>query len=319
MSFLAFLSGHLDVATRLRLRDQPHTAEHQDDRQRMRGLQDADAHQQRGSHGNNGLHVVVDRDDGRAQRALSDHGQDIAEERSDAHDVGHLPPRLGRYGLGQHLRHMAERERQQHQRCPREHVLVDGEHVVPTDERIEQRQVQREGELGKEAEEVAPDVAHLVAGVSGRGQDEDERSAATHQHARRLLPRDGLLQDNGCQQHGEDGHRRGDDARIDGRRDAQSDGVATLVAHQSEESGTDEHQLVAQRNVLLGRKQRGQPEQQTGTHHAEGDHGDAVEAVRHGILAHRSHQSPSGTGSEHAQMGYQCFVVFHHSIFNYKR
>ena len=86
-------------------------------------------------------------------------------------------------GLADDVADMAEGEGQQHQRGPREHVFVDGEHVVAAYQRIEQRQVECKRELRKQAEQVAADVAHLVAGSRCRRQDEYQRSAAAHEHA----------------------------------------------------------------------------------------------------------------------------------------
>jgi len=54
-----------------------------------------------------------------------------------------------------------------------------------------------------------------------------------------------------------------------------------------------------------------EPEEQTAAHHTEGDHVDTVDAVGHGILAQRGHQSPEGAGHEHAKMGYEGAVLFH--------
>ena len=206
---------------------------------------------------------------------------------------------------------MAEGERQQDERSPREHILVDGEHVVAPDERIEQRQVEGKRELREQTQQVAANVAHLAVGMSRRGQDQHQRAAASHQHAQRLLARDGLLQNQCRQDHGEDRHRRRHDGGIDGRRDAESQRIAALVAHQSEHRSPDEHQLVAPRHMLLGGDEACQQKQQTGPHHAERHHRDAVEAMRHGVLAHRSHQAPSGAGPKHTQMRYERFIFLH--------
>ena len=96
----------------------------------MGGLQNADAHQQRGGDGDDRLDVVVDGDDRWTQRTLTYHREDVAEEGADAHDIGHFQPGLRGNRADKDGADVAEREGQQHERSPREHILVDGEGVI---------------------------------------------------------------------------------------------------------------------------------------------------------------------------------------------
>lgn len=110
----------------------------------MGRLQDANSHQQRGSNGDDGLHVVIDGDYRRAQRSLANHREDIADECADTDDIAYLPPSLHGDRLSHNFADVGKRERQQYQRSPREHVFVDCKYIVAPDERIEERQIESE-------------------------------------------------------------------------------------------------------------------------------------------------------------------------------
>jgi hypothetical protein len=128
---------------------------------------------------------------------------------------------------------------------------------------------------------------------------------------RPLAQRDGLTEDEEREHHGEDGHGGGDDAGIDGRGEAQSYGVETLVTHDAQYGRPGKEQDVAHRHMLSLGKERGHPEQQGGTCHTERHQRDAVDAMCHGILAQGCHEPPDGLGREHAGMGHQWFIVVH--------
>ena len=154
-----------------------------------------------------------------------------------------------------------------------------------------------------DAHQVATYVAHL--GVAGRHarQDEDDGACATNGHTARLLPCDGFAEDEKREHHGEDGHRGGDDAGVDGRGDAQADGEQTLVENHSQQGRATKQQHVAHGNMLAFGKLRSHPEQQGGTHHAKTNHRQTVDAVVHGVFAHWRHQSPHGLSGKHAEVG----------------
>ena len=67
-------------------------------------------------------------------------------------------------------------ERQDHDRCPGEHPLVDGEERILSHQGLEERQIERKRQLCSHAEQVAPDVSHL--GISRRGTCHDDAPAS---------------------------------------------------------------------------------------------------------------------------------------------
>ena len=282
----------------------------------MRWFEDANTHQQRGGDRDDGLYVIIDRDHRWTQGSLTNHREDIAQERADTDDISHFPPGFGGDGLRHHLSDMQEGKGQQHQRSPREHILIDRKDVVSSYQRIEERQIECKRELCKQTEQVASDVANLAIRMGSTRQNQYQRTAATHHHTQCLLTRDRLFQDQGRQQHRKNRHRGGDNRGVDGRGDAQTDGVATLVTKESEDSCSYEHQFVATRHFFLGSKARGYPEQQTGSHHSEGNHCNAIDAMRHCIFADRRHQAPASTRSEHREVGYQrtIFILSFHTF-----
>ena len=69
--------------------------------------------------------------------------------------------------------------------------------------------------------------------------------------------------------------------------------------------------------LFLG-EERGEPEENGATQYAEAHQVDAVDAVKHGILAYGSHQSPECAGTEEAQVGDKRSFVIHFSLFLFK-
>ncbi len=196
------------------------------------------------------------------------------------------------------------------------HPFVDRKHRIALYQWIEHRQIERERQLRKHAEEVAPDVSHLGIGGRGTGEDKHQRSTESHEHASRLLGGDRLLENDGRKDHRKDRHRRGDDAGVDGRSDAQSDGVTTLVEHKTEETRETEFQDVTYRRLLTLYEERSNPEEHGSSSDTKGDHVDTRESMCHGILAYGSHQTPKSACQKHAEMSQKRLFVIHLSIYS---
>ena len=74
----------------------------------------------------------------------------------------------------------------------------------------------------------------------------EQQGAQTATHdAAYFLPRNGFVQDDGRQQHGDDGRRGGDDTGIDRRGERQPHRKAALVEHRGQHAGKKEEQQVA--------------------------------------------------------------------------
>ena len=294
-----------------RLGDQRHAREHQHNGQRMCPLHHADARQDAHRDGHDGLHVVVDRHHRGAQHLLGLDDEEVAYVGAEEYHIARLQyrsegQRLAELGIG-----VGSQQGREEDGCPEEHPFVDGNDAVLPDELVEQRQIESVGELRAQAHQVAADVAHLVAGMGCRRQDEHQRTAASQQHTQHLLARERLLQDERCQNHGEDRHRGGDDARVDGRGVGESHDVAALVEDDAEDGSAGEDEDVLQRHVLALDKQRGQPEQRSTADHTDEYHRRTVEPIGHRILAQRGHQTPDGAGGKHRQMGYKWLSFIH--------
>ena len=256
---------------------------------------DDDSHQR--------LHIVIRGNHRGTQNLLGLDNQNIADEGAKENHIGRLQEGLRGQWVADNRQRMGTSQRQEDDGGPEEHPLVDGEDAVLADELVEQRQVEGVGELRPKTTQVATNITHLVAGMRHRGEDEHEGTTTAQHDAQHLLTGNWLLQDECRQQHGEDRHRRGDDAGIDGRRERQTDGVATLVAHDAEDGCAGEGEHMLQGHMLALDEQRGRPEQQGSTSHTDEHHRRAIETVGHSILAQRGHQTPDGTGGKHRQMG----------------
>ena len=110
---------------------------------------------------------------------------------------------------------MPRRKGKNQQGCPCKHPFIDRKDVVLADDRIEKRQIERKGELCEDTHQIATDVTHLGIARTGTAENQDKRTTTANGHTHGLLPSDGLLEDEERKHHGKDGHRCGDDARID--------------------------------------------------------------------------------------------------------
>ena len=133
---------------------------------------------------------------------------------------------------------MSYRERPDEEGCPGKHPLVNREERILLNQRLEERQIESERKLCRDAEQVAPDVSHLGIASRSTCQDDDAGSAASHQHTDSLLPGDRFLQNQERENHRKDRHRGRHDAGVAWRGETQTDGIAALVAYQSEDAGT---------------------------------------------------------------------------------
>ncbi len=261
------------------------------------------------------LYVVVDADNGRTQGMLCNHCEDVTEVRATEDHVEGLHPRLHRYTQAYGLDDVVSGEWQDHERGPQEHPLIDREDAVTLDERIEQTQVERVGELSSETQQVASEVAFLVAQGVGTGSHQDQCTYTADEDTAYLHAGELLLEDDGREDHRKDRHRGGDDAGIDRRGEAEADGVAALVEAETEQASSSKAQFIAHRHMLFLDKERGEPEKDGTTQDAEGHHRNAIEAVGHGVLAKRSHQAPECTRTCHGQVRYdQSFSFLIHVL-----
>ena len=291
-----------DVGTRLRLGYEPYAETNQYDGQSLARLEHADAREYAHRNRHERLHIVVYAHHGGAQRVLSYHHQDVAYVCAEEHHEARFEPCACRHSRKVDACHVVERERQDKYRGIGEHPFVHGYHRVALYQLAEERQVERKRQLRAEAEQVAADVAHLGACRSRTRNYQYHGARASEHHAQGLLARYGFFKYYCCQNHREDRHRRRDDARVDGRCYAQAYRVAALVGHKAEYGSSYKHEQVFARNVFLWREQRCQPEQDGSSCYPECHHVYARYAVRHGIFAERSHQTPERTCEEQAEV-----------------
>ena len=110
------------------------------------------------------------------------------------------------------------------------------------------------------------------------------------------------MQNQGREHHGEDRHRSGCYTGIDGRSDAQPDGITALIGDQSKGCRTDKEQQIPLGHWFLRQKKGGNPKKQGPTRYPERDHINASQPMHHGIFAQRSHQPPESAGKKETQM-----------------
>jgi len=67
--------------------------------------------------------------------------------------------------------------------------------------------------------------------------------------------------------------------------------------------------------MLAWGEDRCNPKEQAGAAYTEGYHVDTADAMCHGILSDRCHQSPSGAGQKHAYMRNEWSFVVHCFVF----
>ena len=108
----------LHIPSRFRLCYLPYADEDEDDGEGLRPLEDADAGGDAHRDRDDGLHVVVCRDNRGAQCALAYHRENVADEGAEHHDVCRLPP--CRYGHCRPLQaeQMGHGQRDDDNRCP---------------------------------------------------------------------------------------------------------------------------------------------------------------------------------------------------------
>ncbi len=229
---------------------EPNAGKDEDDGEGVSPLESADANEDADTDGDDGLHVVVDAHYRGAETMLAYHREYVADIRSEDYYVCHLQPRCyGDVGVVDFHQPICCEGQNEHC-CPEKHPFVDGEHRVSPYQGTEEREIEREGKLREEAEQVAANIAHFVAHGGGTGEHEYQSAAAAHQDSERLLASDWLLQNDCGEHHGEDGHRGGDDAGIDRRSETQTDDIATLIEDESEDSGKAELHDIPQLHFL---------------------------------------------------------------------
>ena len=119
-----------------------------------------------------------------------------------------------------------------------EHPLHQCDHRITAYEVFEQHEIGGVAQLSQHDEHIAPYVvARSGVGATARvaADDEDECPGSAYGDAEHFLPRDGFVQVEGGQSHGEQGHTRRDDAGVDRRRQAHAEYEETLVEHNGQQ------------------------------------------------------------------------------------
>ena len=261
--------------------------------------------------GDDGLHVAIHADDGRAQIVLAHGRQQVAEERPAAdhesdskvhHGVERAPFQADEAFVG---------EGEGAKRGEKEHPFHQRHGGIAADEGLEQHEVEREADLGQHAQHVARHVSALRRGGLPAAQDEEQGAARPEDDAAHFLAGDGFFQVGGGDEHGEDGGACGDDRGVHRRRESQPESEQALVEHNTEQRGDEKQQHVAPRHFFPFGEQRGNPEQGGGARHAavgqdkRGDGASQEHEFRHG-----RHEPPHGVGGEHGEMSFY-FICFH--------
>ena len=91
--------------------------------------------------------------------------------------------------------------------------------------------------------------------------DEEQCATAAEGDPKSLLACDGLFENQCREDEGEDGHRRGHDTRIHWAGQAESDGEAALIAHESEDCSPDEEELISLLHLLPWCEEGGDPKE----------------------------------------------------------
>ena len=182
----------------------------------MGGFENSETCEHADYHGYEGLHIVIDTDHGGAEHLLCLHGENVAEEGANHYHESCLEPCAKGDGGKRYGGYVGVGEWGDDECRKGEHPLVYGEDGIAFYQAVEHRQIEGEGELGEHAEEVATNVANFGVVGCRAGEDEHERSAETHEHSAGFLSGDGLLENDGGENHGEDGHGGGHYAGVDG-------------------------------------------------------------------------------------------------------
>lgn len=280
---------------------QPYAEEDEDDGNALHRAKNTKAEADADDAGDDGLDVVVHRDNGGTKHLLRIHHEDVADERAAYDDEGRLEPGRERNVAPGKRCHMTEGEGRDDKGGPEHHPLHAGDGGIALDETAEDVEVDGKAELCADDHEIAREIALFERGAAGTTHDEDESTTDAEDDAHDLLPGEGLVHEHRGDDHGDDGHRGGHDAGMDGRGEREADGEVALVEHDAKETGAEKEEKVARCHVLVARlvhAEAGDPEAESRTAYAEGDHVDAreVRAVGpHGILAEWCHQSPDNT------------------------
>ena len=142
----------VDVLFRLALDNQPNAWEDEEGGKSLRAFEDSQAYEHADRNRDQGLHIIVYRNHCGSECLLTDHHQDVAQISAEEDDVARFPPcrywHLSPWDGG----HMRGGEWQDHDRCPGEHPLVDGEERILSHQGLEERQIERKRQLCSHAE-----------------------------------------------------------------------------------------------------------------------------------------------------------------------
>ena len=206
--------------------------------------------------GDDGLHVVVHADQSGSQALLPDGDEEIGDKSGEEHHVGYLPRYAGFYLSQRDVNQTLDVERQRHQHGEQEHPLHEGNHVVFRDERTEDAEIKGKGQAVDDHEDNAQRLGlGSAATQSHRVENQDQNAGQTHQNAAHFLEGDGLLQDDGRHNHGQDGRAGVGDARVDGGRHGDGFQEAPLGEEQAQHGGYEDLPQVVQRHLFLGQEE----------------------------------------------------------------
>ena len=192
---------------------------------------------------------------------LPNGNEEIGHKGGKENQIGHLPPDGSRNGRIVQRCHAPGRERQDKHQRKQEHPLHQRHHAVPPDNGAADAQVEGKAQRVQHHQRNAHGAGMLhSAGMCGL-QYQPHHAAETQRHAPRLLPSDGLFEEDGGHKHGHDGGDGVDHRQVDGGR--HGDGVEErhLRQYEAEDRCPQHAQQVAPRHPLpLGEKAQ-QPEQ----------------------------------------------------------
>ena len=202
--------------------------------------------------GDNGLHVVVHADQGRAQAFLSDGDEEISDESGEENHKSNLPRHAALYLSERYVYQVFDVKGYGHQHGKQEHPLHEGDHVVFRDERTENAEVEGEGQAVDDHEHDAQGLGlGSTAAQSHRVENQDQNACQTHQNAAHFLKSNRLFQDDGRHNHGQDGSAGVGDARVDGGRHGDGLQETPLGEKQTQHGGYEDLPQVVQRDFFL--------------------------------------------------------------------
>ena len=156
----------VDIMLGFTLNHEPDTGEDEGGSDGLHALEYGETHDD--THGNRyqRLHIIIYTHYGRTQRLLTIHHADVAQEGTEEDDVARFPPGAHRNLGERNIRYMSYRERPDEEGCPGKHPLVNREERILLNQWLEERQIESERKLCRDAEQVAPDISHL--GIASR-------------------------------------------------------------------------------------------------------------------------------------------------------